>query len=82
MAYGFDFDTAGRLFADLEIRLDAAPADEKLIGLLAGFRRRLSAVEARTLADMKALHNTDYVAFYLVSNNRPAIVTVPAAEHT
>lgn len=57
--FGFEPEVAGAMFAGLEQYLKAAPADETTVGLLARFRRRISAAESRVLADMKASGNSN-----------------------
>lgn len=71
---GFEPKVAGEMFAGLEQYMTAAPADESTIGLLAQFRRRISATESRVLADMKARGNSD-------RNNESASRASGASKH-
>lgn len=59
MADGFDFQEWGELFRQFEQCSKLAPATEQTIAELAAFRRRLSAMESRFLADMKEAGNSD-----------------------
>lgn len=59
MTSEFDLKATGAMFAGLEQQLYCAPANESVLALVAGFRRRLSAVESRVLADMKEAGKTD-----------------------
>ncbi len=56
---GFQPEVADAMFSDLEDCLQHAPAATTTVGLVAKYRRRLNAIEARVLADMKAAGNTD-----------------------
>ncbi len=56
---GFEPEVADAMFAGLEEYLSNAPATCATVSLLAGHRRRLSALECQVLADMKAAGNSD-----------------------